>query len=107
MDVDTEVSSWRRSEFFRRMRAHPDQTHGLACAQAATLCTEVVGHLQRRLGCLGLSARSQPLCSCSSLGHAPVLEHHPLGFLVSVDLPLLLEREALKLRSFRIYTSRL
>ena len=86
------------------MRAHPDQTHGLACAHAATLYTEVVGHLQRRLGCLGLSARSQPLCS---LGHAPVLEHHPLGFLVSVDLPLLLEREALKLRSFRIYTSRL
>ena len=41
-----EVSSWRRSEFFRRMRAHPDQTHGLACAQAATLCTEVVGHCQ-------------------------------------------------------------
>ena len=38
VDADSEVYCWRRSVFFRRMRA----TLGLACAQAPTLCTQVV-----------------------------------------------------------------
>ena len=44
VDVDSEVYCWRRSEFFWRMRA----SLGLACAQAATLCTQVVGHTRSR-----------------------------------------------------------
>ena len=38
-DVDSEVYCWRRSGIFWRMRA----SLGLACAQAATLCTQVAG----------------------------------------------------------------
>ena len=37
--LSDEVDCWCRSEFFWRMRASLD----LACAQAATLCTQVVG----------------------------------------------------------------
>ena len=44
VDVDSEVYCWRRSEFVWRMRA----SLGLACAQAATLCTQVVGHPRSR-----------------------------------------------------------
>ena len=39
VDVDSEVYCWRRSGDFLRMRA----SLGLACAQAATLYTQVVG----------------------------------------------------------------
>ena len=38
-DADSEVYCWRRSGSLWRMRA----SLGLACAQAATLCTQVVG----------------------------------------------------------------
>ena len=37
VDADSEVYCWRRSVFFRRMRA----TLGSACAQAPTLCTQL------------------------------------------------------------------
>ena len=50
VDVGSEVYCWRRSEFFRRMRA----TLGLACAQAATLSTPVVGHTRSHATCLNL-----------------------------------------------------
>ena len=36
----SEAICWHRSEFFWHLRANL----GLACAQAATLCTQVVGH---------------------------------------------------------------
>ena len=76
---------------------------GLACAQATTLCTQVVGQTHFR----------------RSVGHewgAPVLKHHPpaLGLcgslrwmqpslLLSVSLLCLLVRVALTLRSLRIH----
>ena len=40
VEADAEVERWRRSEFFWHMRA----SLGLACAQVATLCTQVVVH---------------------------------------------------------------
>ena len=39
VDVESDVYCWRRSGNFWRMRA----SLGLSCAQAATLCTHVVG----------------------------------------------------------------
>ena len=40
VEADAEAERWRRSEFFWHMRA----SLGLACAQVATLCTQVVVH---------------------------------------------------------------
>ena len=44
VDVDSEAYCWRRSGFFWRMRA----SLGLACAQAATLCSQVFGKANTR-----------------------------------------------------------
>ena len=90
VDVESDVYCWRRSGNFWRMRA----SLGLACAQAATLCAQVVGQ-----------PRSRPRAvRPRAWHHRPVLGlclslRMQLSLLFSVSVFFLLVLVALKLQS--------
>ena len=68
-DSNSEVYCWRRRVFCRRMRA----TLGLACAQAATLCTQVAGQPRHRKLAQSTALTAQSLTAVTSTSHGAVL----------------------------------
>ena len=68
-DVDSVVYRWRRSDLSWRMRASP----GLACAKAATLCTQVAGQTRHRKLAQSTALTAQSLTAVTSTSHGAVL----------------------------------